>query len=103
MIFSKSYCPHSKFVKDLLLTEYQITPKPYVVELDKHPHGAELQAHIGEVTGRTTVPNVHVMGRSRGGGDQFRELHKTNTLVPSMETWGKGTISVKRLTPPSVS
>lgn len=98
MIFSKSYCPHSKFVKDLLLTEYQINPKPYVVELDLHPHGAELQAHIGEVTGRRTVPNVHVMGLSRGGGDEFRTLHQQNTLADTMEKWGGDKkISVKRL------
>ncbi|KAF5093461.1 hypothetical protein D0Z03_002405 [Geotrichum reessii] len=98
MIFSKSYCPHSKFVKDLLLTEYQINPKPYVVELDLHPHGAELQAHIGEVTGRRTVPNVHVMGLSRGGGDEFRAMHQQNTLAETMEKWGGDKkISVKRL------
>lgn len=103
MIFSKSYCPHSKFIKDLLLNEYQIAPKPYVVELDKHPHGSELQAHIGEITGRKTVPNVHVMGLSRGGGDEFRELHKTGSLVAGMELWANKMISVKRLTPPSAS
>ncbi|KAF5105207.1 hypothetical protein DV453_005044 [Geotrichum candidum] len=98
MIFSKSYCPHSKFVKDLLLNEYQINPKPFVVELDLHPHGSELQAHIGEVTGRRTVPNVHVMGQSRGGGDEFRALHQQNTLAETMEKWGGDKkISVKRL------
>lgn len=103
MIFSKSHCPHSKYIKNLLLVEYQITPKPFIVELDKHPHGVELQAYIGEVTGRKTVPNVHVMGRPRGGGDEFRKLHKDNNLVISMEVWGNKKISVKRLTPPSVS
>lgn len=98
MIFSKSYCPHSKYVKDLLLSQYQITPKPFVVELDKHPHGAELQTYIGEVTGRRTVPNVHVMGLTRGGGDEFRALHGDNTLASTMEGWaGDKSISVKRL------
>lgn len=98
IIFSKSYCPHSKYAKDLLMGEYQINPRPMVVELDKHPHGPELQAYIGEVTGRRTVPNVHIMGTSRGGGDEFRALHQSNNLVSTVESWaGNKALTVKRL------
>ncbi|CAN6669696.1 hypothetical protein TRVA0_042S00254 [Trichomonascus vanleenenianus] len=101
VIFSKSYCPHSKFVKDLLLSEYQITPKPWVVELDMHPHGREFQDYIGQITGRTTVPNVHVKGLSRGGGDEFRELDKSGQLATVMQTWAGSSVRVKKLAPPN--
>lgn len=43
VIFSKSGCPYSKAAKELLLKKYTITPEPFVVELDLHPHGADLQ------------------------------------------------------------
>lgn len=95
MIFSKSYCPHSKFVKDLLQIKYQISPAPFVVELDLHPHGRELQDYIGEVTGRKTVPNVHVNGVSRGGGDEFRALEAENTIETKLKEWGN--VSVKKI------
>lgn len=87
VIFSKSYCPHSKFAKQLLLQEYTITPAPVVVELDLHENGAELQQYIGQVTGRRTVPNIHVMGKSRGGADDFRALKADDKVVPQLLEW----------------
>lgn len=97
MIFGKSYCLDSNYVQLLLLQSYQITPKPYVVELDKHPHGAQLWAYMAEVTGLWETPNVHVMGISRGGIDDFRELHQQNLLIPQLEAWGSKVISAKKL------
>jgi glutaredoxin len=41
-----------------------------VVELDLHPMGALLQAKLASMTGRKTVPNVLVSGKSIGGGDE---------------------------------
>ncbi|KAJ6150810.1 hypothetical protein N7470_007404 [Penicillium chermesinum] len=51
IIFSKSYCPHSKRAKTILLEGYEISPKPYVVELDQHRLGADLQSLLAETTG----------------------------------------------------
>uniref|UniRef100_A0A060T0G4 ARAD1C07502p n=1 Tax=Blastobotrys adeninivorans TaxID=409370 RepID=A0A060T0G4_BLAAD len=99
LIFSKSYCPHSKAVKDLLLSEYQINPQPMVVELDAHPHGRELQDYLGTLTGRRTVPNVMVGGVSRGGGDEFRALHASGELAESMQEWGGSMFRIKKLSP----
>lgn len=101
VIFSKSYCPHSKAVKEILFNEYQITPQPWVVELDMHPHGRELQQYIGDVTGRHTVPNVHVNKVSRGGGDEFRALNNGGNLAETMHQWSDSNFRVKKLpTPP---
>ncbi|KAL8976645.1 MAG: hypothetical protein Q9177_006809, partial [Variospora cf. flavescens] len=64
IIFSKSYCPYSKKAKDILLDKYTIVPTPYVVELDEHTLGPGLQAALEKSTGRRTVPNVLINGKS---------------------------------------
>lgn len=56
IIFSKSYCGFSAKAKTLLLETYKIDPAPFVVELDLVDGGAELQADLLTVTGRSTVP-----------------------------------------------
>lgn len=88
IIFSKSYCPFSKRAKHILLEKYSITPAPYVVELDQHPLGAKLQDTLAQMTGRRTVPNVLVQGRSIGGGDDMQELDETNKLIETLKTLG---------------
>lgn len=88
IIFSKSYCPFSKRAKYILLEKYNITPAPYVVELDEHPLGAKLQDTLAEMTGRRTVPNVLVQGKSIGGGDDMQELDETDKLIETFKSVG---------------
>lgn len=52
IIFSKSYCTFSTKAKRILLEKYTIIPEPYVVELNEHPFGQGLQAHIAKSTER---------------------------------------------------
>lgn len=85
IIFSKSYCPHSKRAKGILLDKYMIEPAPFVVELDQHPLGSQLQARLAELTGRRTVPNVLINGVSIGGGDDTAELDTTGTLIAKIK------------------
>jgi glutaredoxin len=85
----------------LLLEQYEVMPKPIVVELDKHPHGKELQEYIGEKTGRSTVPNVHVKGLSRGGNDDFQVWNREGLLSDKFKQWAGSVVSIqKRPTPP---
>lgn len=86
IIFSKSYCPHSKRAKHILLDKYDISPAPYVVELDKHELGQLLQAKLATMTGRKTVPNVLVNGKSIGGGDEVAELDETKNLASKIQS-----------------
>jgi glutaredoxin len=86
IIFSKSYCPHSKRAKGILLDKYNIVPAPHVVELDLHPDGAALQALVGESTGRRTVPNVIINGVSIGGGDETAALDESGGLLDKIKT-----------------
>ncbi|ORY09619.1 glutaredoxin domain-containing protein [Clohesyomyces aquaticus] len=88
IIFSKSYCPFSKKAKHILLDLYNIVPAPFVVELDQHPLGQKLQATLTESTGRRTVPNVLLMGKSIGGGDDIEELHLNGKLMDTVRSMG---------------
>ncbi|OBT67855.1 hypothetical protein VE03_02571 [Pseudogymnoascus sp. 23342-1-I1] len=95
IIFSKSYCGFSRKAKSILLTKYAITPTPYVVELDKHPLGPALQARLATMTGRKTVPNVLVKGRSIGGGDDIVALDEMGELGGKVEGLGGKGVSVR--------
>lgn len=81
-------CPHSRRAKGILLEKYAITPAPYVVELDQHPLGAALQARLAKMTGRRTVPNVLINGKSIGGGDDIAELDARRELIQKVKTMG---------------
>ncbi|OQD63162.1 hypothetical protein PENPOL_c010G01445 [Penicillium polonicum] len=88
IVFSKSYCPYSKKAKLILLEHYSIEPKPFVVELDKHPLGPYLQALLAQSTGRRTVPNVLVSGKSIGGGDDIAALDRSDELASTLRQMG---------------
>jgi glutaredoxin len=74
--------------KHILLEKYRIVPAPHVVELDQHPLGQKLQALLAHMTGRRTVPNVLLIGKSIGGGDDIEELDETDTLVKKFKEIG---------------
>ncbi|KAL1585263.1 hypothetical protein WHR41_05841 [Cladosporium halotolerans] len=98
IIFSKSYCPFSKKAKSILLSQYTITPPPYVVELDQHPLGAGLQAALQKSTGRRTVPNILVNGKSIGGGDDVAALDAEDKLAAKLhELGGKRVMEVRKV------
>ena len=80
---------------------YKITPTPLVVELDmlNEPTpqfdsedsdsaptlGRKLQDLLGEVTGRTTVPNIMVGMHSIGGNDLIWAMHEEGTLAEKIQ------------------
>lgn len=78
------------------------TPAPFVVEIDRHPHGRELQAHLGQVTGRRTVPNIMADGESIGGGDEMRSLEASGKLGATLLSKLAGKILVDGKSDPSV-
>ncbi len=79
----------------MLLEKYVIEPAPYVVELDKHRLGPQLQARLADMTGRSTVPNTLVNGRSVGGGDDVAELDRSKTLVDRFRSLGGKWVTIK--------
>ena len=102
IIFSKTYCPFSKKAKHILLDLYTITPKPYVVELDQHALGPGLQKALTKSTGRGTVPNVLINGKSIGGGDDVEALHREQKLAETVASMGgKRVVSIVENEPPT--
>ncbi len=103
VIFSKTYCPYSKGLKELLKSSYEITPSPAIVELDMHKYGPQLQEYVGKRTGRRTVPNLMVKGVSRGGFDDIIELHKEGTFVKNFMEWAGNAAKIEKINAPSNS
>ncbi|MCJ1395802.1 hypothetical protein MMC18_008688 [Xylographa bjoerkii] len=97
IIFSKSYCPFSRKAKIVLLEKYLIVPAPFVVELDKHPMGPQLQDTLTKMTGRRTVPNVLISGKSIGGGDDVEQLDNQHGLINKVRSMGGKRITEARL------
>ena len=58
------------------------------MELDQHPLGSGLQAHLTKSTGRKTVPNVLINGKSIGGGDEVEALDDSGALVEKVKSMG---------------
>jgi glutaredoxin len=85
VIFSKSFCPYSRKAKHILLDLYDMSPAPFVVELNEHEMGSDLQQLLGKLTGRRTVPNVLLSGKSIGGGDDIEHLHMSGNLKSKIE------------------
>ncbi|KAL8736291.1 MAG: hypothetical protein Q9166_000446 [cf. Caloplaca sp. 2 TL-2023] len=83
--------------KEILLEKYTIVPTPYVVELDEHRLGPGLQAALAKSTGRRTVPNVLINGRSIGGGDDVQKLDVDGELVGKVKNMGKKRIMEAKL------
>ncbi|MCJ1418317.1 hypothetical protein MMC32_004664 [Xylographa parallela] len=97
IIFSKSYCPFSRKAKIVLLEKYLIVPAPFVVELDKHPMGPQLQETLTKMTGRRTVPNVLISGKSIGGGDDVEQLDNQHELINKVRSMGGKRITEAKL------
>ena len=84
----------------ILLEGYSITPPPYVVELDQHEIGSALQSALERMTGRRTVPNVLVSGRSIGGGDDVADLDNDDKLKSTILAMaGKRIMKIEKLAP----
>jgi glutaredoxin len=95
IIFSKTYCPYSRKAKSILLNKYDISPAPYVVELDEHELGPGLQDQLSKTTSRRTVPNILVNGVSIGGGDDIEELHTSGKLIQRIESLTGKRVQIK--------
>lgn len=61
-----------------------------MVELDECGEGrnGQVQQILGELTGRTTVPNAILEGKSIGGGSELSSLQRGGKLKPMLEKAG---------------
>ena len=59
-----------------------------MVELDQHPLGNGIQNLLDKTTGRRTVPNILINGKSVGGGDDIEAMEIAGTLVEKIQYMG---------------
>ncbi|TFJ83980.1 hypothetical protein NSK_005075 [Nannochloropsis salina CCMP1776] len=85
VVFSKTYCPFASMAKRALQSEGAVF---HVVELDQRSDGGEIQAALAEMTGRRTVPNVFLEGKSIGGGDDTVALARAGKLKEMLSALG---------------
>lgn len=76
---------------------YKISPEPLIKELDLDPHGPAIQDALLEISGRRTVPNVFVGGKSLGGGDEIRLLHGTGRLITEFKSKVGKSFAIERV------
>ncbi len=62
--------------------------------MDLHPLGPKIQAKLGEMTGRKTVPNVMIYGNSIGGGDDITALDNEKALAAKITSLSGNRIQV---------
>ena len=81
VVFSKYFCPHCRRALEVLNSFSARTGfiEPLVVDLASID-GMKTQEQLAIMTGRRTVPNVFVGGRSIGGGDETVHLQRAGTL-----------------------
>lgn len=58
------------------------------MELDQHPLGPKMQDTLEKMTGRRTVPNVLINGKSIGGGDEVTALDTGTDLIDKVKDMG---------------
>ncbi|OQR84606.1 hypothetical protein ACHHYP_13150 [Achlya hypogyna] len=87
VMFGKTTCPYCKKAKAILK---EIKAEVHVVELDLLPPGvaSQYQDMLEALTGRRTVPNILLNGKSIGGGDDVEALHQAQKLAPMVQKIG---------------
>eukprot|EP00898_Chlorokybus_atmophyticus_P005042 jgi/Chlat1/5539/Chrsp369S00843 len=85
MLFSKTYCPYCKKVKQLF-QELNVPLEP--LELDLSDKEEQWQKALYELTGKWTVPSVWIGGKYVGGHDDTLKLHKESQLTKLLQDAG---------------
>ncbi|KAH9957347.1 hypothetical protein BC827DRAFT_1094096, partial [Russula dissimulans] len=71
-----------------VLALYDLVPPPKVIEVDLRDDGDFIKAVLTRLTGRSTVPNVILRGKSIGGADDITAMHKEGRLRQLFENAG---------------
>jgi len=76
-IYSSDYCPYCARAKALLV-QRGVTDFEEIV-VDGKP---DVRAHMAQITGRTSVPQIFVGDTHVGGCDDLHALDRSGGLVP---------------------
>eukprot|EP00588_Corethron_pennatum_P028835 CAMPEP_0194311134 /NCGR_PEP_ID=MMETSP0171-20130528/8123_1 /TAXON_ID=218684 /ORGANISM="Corethron pennatum, Strain L29A3" /LENGTH=686 /DNA_ID=CAMNT_0039065117 /DNA_START=62 /DNA_END=2122 /DNA_ORIENTATION=- len=80
VVFSKTGCPYCRRALESLSVAG--VTDPHIIDLSSNKNAPQIQATLEEMTGRRTVPNVFIGGKSVGGGDETVALQAQDKLVP---------------------
>lgn len=86
VVFSKAWCPFCRKAREALSAAG--IPDPFIVDLTNNDMAAQIQGTLGHMTGRRTVPNVFIGGKSIGGGDETAGLQARGKLIPLLVQGG---------------
>ncbi|CAF0921456.1 unnamed protein product [Adineta steineri] len=78
MIFSKSWCPYCKKIKDALKSA---KIEFHSIELDKMDEGDQIQKELFKKTKQETVPNIFIKQQHIGGCDKTLEALKSGRVA----------------------
>lgn len=114
VIFGKKNEPDSEYLYNLLTKEYEVTPEPIFVDLDKHASGSMIQKYIQtkkivrhkEVDESNTmdIPYLFINGVSiinTGVATDIKKNHASNKLLDKLKALASDTVSFTRLESPS--
>ncbi|KAL6944940.1 hypothetical protein ACO0QE_002382 [Hanseniaspora vineae] len=114
VIFGKKNEPDSEYLYNLLTKEYEVTPEPIFVDLDKHTSGPQIQKYIQtkkivrhkEVDASNTmdIPYLFINGVSvinTGVTTDIKKNHASNKLLDKLKAVASDTVSFTRLESPS--
>mmetsp|Transcript_31995 Transcript_31995/g.42219 ORF Transcript_31995/g.42219 Transcript_31995/m.42219 type:complete len:116 (+) Transcript_31995:116-463(+) len=85
VVFSKTYCPYCTKAKQAISST---GAKFEVIELNNMSNGSKIQSALAKMTGRRTVPNVFISGKTVGGGDDVEELKRSGKLDTLLQDAG---------------
>ena len=82
VVFSKNYCPYCRRALEAIRSFSSRTGfiEPLVIDLTELSNMPDIQYTLGEMTGRRTVPNVYIGGKSIGGGDETTAFYRSGEL-----------------------
>lgn len=86
VVFSKTTCPFSILAKKILIEAGVQDMK--VFEIERREDAPEIQEALHNITGRRTVPNVFIKGKSIGGGSETAELYQSGKLREMLQEQG---------------
>jgi len=88
VVFSQTSCPYCKKAKELLTT---VGANFKVVEVDTLDSGYAVRVELSDMTGRSSVPNIFIGGKSVGGfsdGPGVENLYNQGTLEDMLKKVG---------------
>ncbi|KAA1086263.1 glutaredoxin [Puccinia graminis f. sp. tritici] len=81
LVYSKSYCPHSRRAKAILERVPDKPSEARVIELDElGERGVQMQSYLAELTHQRTVPNIFIHQKHIGGADDLSHLDQAGVL-----------------------